>query len=152
SFPMRATAENWMFATPEPLPAPINLANSMQANPSISLDGLTLYFGSDRTGGQGGLDLWVAERSSVNESWNTATNLGPVINTSRAEAGPSVSGDGLTLYFMDGNPFGVSPRAGGPGNYEIWTATRATKESPWNSPTPLGAPVGSTNAESYPHL
>ncbi len=141
-----------MFATPEALPAPINLPNSFQATPWLSADGLTLYFSSDRPGGQGGIDLWVAERNSIDDPWNAPINLGPPINTARADLGPSLSADGLTLYFMDGNPFGVAPRAGGPGNYQIWTAKRATKQSPWENPEDLQSPVGSRGIESYPHL
>lgn len=141
-----------MFATPEPLPSPINLPNSLQATPCLSADGLTLYFTSDRPGGLGGLDLWAAERNSVSDPWNTPTNLGSPINTPTADLGPSLSADGLTLYFMDGNPFRVDPRAGGPGNYQIWTTTRATKESPWETPGDLQPPVGSTGIESYPYL
>jgi len=39
----------------------INSASNDQG-PGISKDGLSLYFGSDRAGGAGGLDLWVAQR------------------------------------------------------------------------------------------
>jgi hypothetical protein len=145
-------AENWMFATPQALPSPINLSNYFQGTAWLSADGRTLYFCSDRPGGQGEIDLWVAERNTVDEAWNTPTNLGTPVNTLRAELGPSVSADGLTLFFMDGNPFAVSPRTGGPGNYQIWTSTRATKQSPWTIPVDLKAPVGSTFVESYPHL
>jgi hypothetical protein len=145
-------AENWMLATPELLPAQINHSNSFQATPWLSPDGLSLYFSSDRPGGYGEIDLWVADRNSVDDPWNTPTNLGPTINTARSELSPCLSADGLTLYFEDGNPYGVASRAGGPGNYQIWMATRAARENPWNTPTDLGPPVGSSGIDDYPHL
>lgn len=141
-----------MFSTPEPLPSPINLSNTLSATPWLSADGLTLYFASDRPGGYGKFDLWVATRNSANDNWGEPANLGSNVNTSAPEAMPCLSSDGLTLYFGDGNPFGWPPRNGTPGNFQIWTATRATQQSPWNIPTEVGAPVGTTSAESYPHL
>jgi len=141
-----------MFATPELLPPQINHSNAFQATPWLSRDGLLLYFSSDRPGGYGEIDLWVAERNSVNDVWNSPTNLGPTINTTRSELSPCLSADGLTLYFEDGNPYGVASRAGGPGHYQIWTATRSNGANPWNTPTDLGPPVGSSSVDDYPHL
>lgn len=145
-------AENWMLSTPEPLPSPINFANSLSGTPWLSADGLTLYFTSDRPGGYGGWDLWVATRDSSSDHWREAVNLGPTINTPAPEVAPCLSADGLTLFFGDGNPFGWTPRNGMPGNYQIWTATRATPQSGWSAPTEIGPPVGTTYAESYPHI
>jgi hypothetical protein len=145
-------AENWMLSTPQLLPSPINLSNSLSATPWLSADGSTLYFASDRPGGYGKFDLWVATRDSAKDNWGEPVNLGPNVNTAAPEAMPCLSSDGLTLYFGDGNPFNWIPRNGMPGNFQIWTATRATQQSPWNVPTELGPPVGTTSAESYPHI
>jgi len=38
-------------------------------HPAISKDGLSLCLSSDRPGGCGGLDIWVAQRSSVDSAW-----------------------------------------------------------------------------------
>lgn len=144
--------EAWMLTTPEALPEPINLPGSQTATPWLSADGLRLYFASDRPGGYGSLDLWTADRASVRENWRAPVNLGPAINTPGPELQPCLSADELTLYFGDGNPYGQRPRQGGPGNYQIWTATRATKESPWGPPSDLQEPVGSPAVDSYPHV
>jgi hypothetical protein len=50
--------------------APVNLgptinSSSNDYSPAISRNGRVLYFGSDRPGGFGGIDIWVARRASV---------------------------------------------------------------------------------------
>src|SRR2546422_3628534 len=51
---------------------------SNDQGPGISKDGLSLYFGSDRPGGAGGLHLWVPGGPAPAEPWGTPANLGPV--------------------------------------------------------------------------
>ncbi|HAB19739.1 MAG TPA: hypothetical protein DCE44_25305 [Verrucomicrobiales bacterium] len=145
-------AENWMFSTAVALPSPINLPGTMSGTPWLSSDGLTLYFASNRPGGYGKFDLWVATRNTTDENWGEPVNLGPSINTSAAELMPCLSADGLTLYFGDGNPFGWTARNGTSENYQIWTATRDNLHSPWSSANDLGPPVGTKYIESYPHV
>jgi hypothetical protein len=145
-------AENWMLSTPEPLPSPINLPNTFSGTPCMSADALTLYFASDRPGGYGKWDLWVATRQSTAENWGEPVNLGPEVNTDAAEVMPSISADGLTLFFGDGNPFNWRARNGTANDYQVWMTTRATRQSPWGKPVELGPPVGSTYIDDYPHL
>ena len=145
-------AENWMLSTPEPLPSPINLSNTFSGAPCLSADGLTLYFSSDRPGGYGKWDLWVATRHSTTENWSEPVNLGPGVNTAAAEVMPTISADGLTLLFGDGNPFSWRPRNGTANDYQVWMTTRATRQSPWDPPGELGPPVGSVYLDDYPHL
>jgi Tol biopolymer transport system component len=141
-----------MLATAEPLPSPINFPNAMQGAPCLSVDGRTLYFTSDRPGGYGKWDLWVAERSSPDAEWGDPVNLGPEVNTAAAEVMPTISADGLTLFFGDGNPFSWRARNGTANDYQIWMTTRATPQSPWGPPVALGPPVGSEYIDDYPHL
>ena len=105
--------------------------------PNISPDGLSLYFSSDRPGGSGGMDMWVATRPTVAGPWGTPVNLGPTVNSSAWDLSPKVSADGLTLLFH-------SQRSDGLGNEDIWISTRATKNDPWGTPMNLGAPVNSS--------
>lgn len=104
--------------------------------PSISTDSLSLYFTSDRPGGSGGQDLWVATRATANSPWNEPVNLGPTVNSAAWDLGPRVSADGLTLLFH-------SARSGGVGNEDIWMSTRATKDAAWGTPVCLPAPINS---------
>ena len=48
--------------------------------PSISADGLELYFRSNRSGGSGNYDLWVTTRATKDDPWNEPANLGPMVN------------------------------------------------------------------------
>jgi hypothetical protein len=131
--------------TDDPWCAPVNLGptvNSSSADwgQSISLDGLTLYFGSDRPGGYGDYDLWVTTRETTNDDWGAPVNLGPTVNSSSAEHITSISADGLLLFFTDF----LTPRPGGYGGPDIWVTTRATKNDDWSDPVNLGPPVNSS--------
>lgn len=145
-------AENWMFSTPEALPSPINLSNTLSGAPCLSADDRTIYFASDRPGGYGKWDLWVAQRSSSNGEWEEPVNLGPEVNTAAAEVMPTISADGLTLFFGDGNPFRWRARNGTANDYQVWATTRASLQSPWTRPVELGPPINSPHIDDYPHL
>ena len=106
---------DFTFGEPVNLGPPIN-TDAGEVPCSISSDGLKLYLmdtNTLRTGNLGGNDIWVAKRSSVSEPWGEPVNLGPPINTEHDDAMPSLSADGLTLYFG-------SKRPGGYGGRDIW--------------------------------
>src|SRR3954466_6694271 len=70
----------------------------------ISKDDLSFYFGSNRPGGFGGLDIYVSQRARVGDPWGEPQNLGPTINTAFDEGGPFLSIDGHSLYFSSNRP------------------------------------------------
>src|SRR4030042_7216044 len=70
-------------------------SSSNDSTPTISPDGLSLYFASDRAGGQGGNDIWVSKRADLSESWGPPPNLGGPVNSSAGGVFPSLSADGL---------------------------------------------------------
>jgi Tol biopolymer transport system component len=81
--------------------------------PAFSPDGRTLFFSSDRIpGGQGGDDIWVTHREDTgdDQGWGTPVNLGPGVNTSDHETGPSyvpaLHAEGASLYFARGGAAG----------------------------------------------
>jgi peptidoglycan-associated lipoprotein len=76
------------------------------AHPSISKDGLTLYFVSDLPGGYGKKDIWKVTRLRVGDTWSKPGNLGPDINTSGDELFPYIREDG-TLYFSSDGLIGM---------------------------------------------
>jgi Tol biopolymer transport system component len=103
---------------------------------SLSPDGLSLYFESNRAGGEGKHDIWVSTRATREEDWGAPVNLGRPINTSAIEQSLCISADGLELYFND-HPLG--PRAGSvTDGGDLWVATRATVSDPWGDPENLG--------------
>ena len=104
---------------------------------SISSDGLELYFASDRPGGYGDSDLYVAIRPTTDAPWGEPFNLGPIVNTSTRERGPRLSFDDLSLLFHSNRP-------GGSGGTDLHIATRTTKEAAWGIPVNLGPTVNSS--------
>ena len=56
------------WSAPVNLGPAINSASSDQG-PAISKDGLSLYFTSNRSGGLGGFDMYVSQRTSVDDPW-----------------------------------------------------------------------------------
>jgi len=115
------------------------------SGPSISADGLTLYFHSNRPGGYGSYDLYVTTRAGTHEAWGPPVNVGPKVNSSYGDVGPWISPDGLELYFYSWRP-------GGYGNSDIWVTRRATTNEPWEQPVNVGPVVNSADYESWPCL
>ena len=101
---------------------------SNEWGPSISSDGLTLYFGSQRPGGPGDFDMYVGTRDAVDQPFGNVRILERV-NTGVQEAHPSISSDGLTLYFS---------RSGG-----TWKASRDAGDDPseFSDPVLLEPPL-----------
>ena len=62
---------------------------------------------SPRPGGYGGGDIWMTTRVTRHHDWNVPMNLGPQINSTAYEGGPSTFPDGSTLYFMSTRPGGL---------------------------------------------
>ena len=146
----RSARAEFTFGTPTNLGPTINRGPTINSfyedsAPSISSDGLTLYFSSDRSGGSGSFDLWVARRESTENEWGTTVNLGPIVNASSYDDWPSISSDGLSLYFS-------SFRPGGFGSDDIWVTTRATAEGDWSSPVNLGQTVNSSSGDFCPNI
>ncbi len=105
----------------DPWGTPVNLgptvnSSALEGGPSISPDGLSLYFNSERPGGFGHRDIWVTTRKTKDDPWGTPVNLGPTVNSSGIENNPDISSDGSTLYFVSGRPGNV----GSPGYVDIW--------------------------------
>ncbi len=120
---------------------PVNLGSSINTAASefqmtLSADGRTIYFASDRVGGFGGNDLWVAKRQAPNAPWGPATNLGRNINSSVNEAGPFLTPDEHCLYF-------TSRRPGGLGGSDLWASCRDNLDEEFgtNPSINLGAPL-----------
>ena len=124
---------------------PVN-SSADEFHPWISADGLSLYSCSDRPGGYGGWDIWVATRTTDSDPWSTPVNLGPKINTANHEADMCISSDGLEFYFAAYN------RLGGCGHFDIWLATRPTKEDPWAEPVNLGTLINTSTSDGGPCL
>jgi len=121
------------FSTPMVLSDVINQKNQYQIAASVTADGNTMYFASDRPGGLGGIDIYVSHKLP-NGNWGIAQNVGPVINTSSNEDFPNISADGKTLYFSSQGHTGM-------GGYDIFKATWSDSANQWRSVQNMGYPI-----------
>lgn len=129
----------------------INSPNTWETMPSISSDGNTLFFISDRPGGFGAGDIWVSHKTSTG-AWEPPENLGPAINTSGEEKTPFIHTDSQTLYFTsgdafdaDGNTIGVGHP--GLGGLDIFFSRRK-EDGTWTKPVNIGYPINTDKDES----
>lgn len=128
--------EEW--SEPVKLPEPIN-SDRHESSASISPDGRTIYFISDRKGGQGGLDIWLC-RQDNSGNWGKAENLGPTINTSKNEEGIFIHPDGKTLYFS-------SKGHNSMGGYDIFKSV--FENGKWSTPVNLGPPINTPHDDMF---
>ncbi len=117
------------------LDKPVN-SRFWEIHASISPDGKTLYFVSNRKGSLGGQDIF---RTTLNArgKWEEPENLGPTINTIYHENSPFITEDGLTLYF-------ASQGHDGMGGFDTYRSD-LQPGGRWTVPVNLGYPVNSTD-------
>ncbi len=136
---------NSEWSEPVHLPAPVNSA-ARELGAALSPDELSLYFGSDRAGGFGGIDIWVSHRVCTECPWETPVNLGAGINSATGDGGPALSHDGLLLFFSGGN------RSGGQGGEDIFVSRRTdpNDDLSWGPAVNLDPDVNTAANEESP--
>ncbi len=102
------------------------------AAPSISHDGLTLYFHSDRPGGVGMTDIWVATRNSLVEDFGAPVNL-TAVNSPLQDWTPQIGRHDRRLYLSSNRP--------GADGADIFVATRLDSGLPFQTPELVKGPV-----------
>jgi hypothetical protein len=113
-----------------------DLSTSSTENfPFVTPDGLTLYY--HRSDEVGQPRIWTATRESTDDQFTGGRDLGDVVNDSAptVQWKPSVSSDGLTLFFSDG--FFNPPRPGGKGDLDIWVSYRESLDADFGTPMNL---------------
>ncbi|MCB1199384.1 MAG: PD40 domain-containing protein [Leptospiraceae bacterium] len=128
------------------VPVPVIEINSQfhDRMPSVSADGTRLFFSSNRPGGFGKDDIYVANYNPELKKWDKPVNLGNAINSASSEVSPSIHSDGITLYFS-------SNRTGFVGGYDIFvTQILPGKTIQWKPPSNLGTPFNSAQDDEYP--
>ena len=129
----------------EPLSDNINTSQYWESMPTISSDGKTIYFVSNRAGGFGGYDIYRSVRDDTG-NWSKAINMGPSINTAGNEKSPFIHTDSQTLYFsssdrQDKNTGEWFAGHIGLGGYDIFY-TRLDSNG-WIEPKNIGYPINS---------
>lgn len=142
--------ENGRWSEIDALPNEINTQDSWESMPTISSDGKTLIFISDRAGGLGGYDLYISQRN-VEGKWSKAVNMGPIINTAGHEKAPFLHSDSKTLYFSSSDRYDEKLAQTfnghmGLGGFDIFFA-RMDDNGNWSIPKNLGSPINTENSE-----
>ncbi len=124
------------WAEPINLGPPINTI-AWESQPSLSYDGKTLYFSSNRPGGYGKSDIWYTTYKEGR--WTPPINMGPDVNTSGDEQSPHIAKDDQTLYFnSNGHP--------GMGGVDLYISRKVSGR--WIKPENLGYPINSMKDET----
>jgi len=137
-------SRNDPWGTPVNVGAPLN-SGSHDMCPTISHDGLTFIFASNRSVGLGNYDLWMSTRPTAESDWAAPVNMGPAVNSSAYDGDVCLSADGLALFFS-------SSRPGGSGGYDLWVTTRPSQAAAWNPPVNLGPLINTSGTEAIPSL
>jgi outer membrane protein OmpA-like peptidoglycan-associated protein len=127
--------DQWSF--PKNMGGAIN-SSSKETQPSLSADGTTIYFASDRPGGKGGLDIWKSSKAE-DSTWQIPVNLGDSVNTTGDEMSPFIHPDNNTLYFSSNEHIGM-------GGFDIFIARRNEKGE-WGKVENLGYPINTNGDE-----
>jgi len=98
-----------------------------------------LYFSSERPGGVGGRDIWVAERLA-DGSYGKVTNASIAINTAYDEDSPFITADGKKLFFS-------STGHNSTGGYDVFRSDM--KGGKWTTPYNIGKPVNTNEDDKY---
>ncbi len=151
--------------------APVAELNTLadDIGPVITPDGKTLYLYSDRVGGQGGLDLYVSQKTS--DGWSKPHNLGERINSPAHEYDAAVSSDGRKLFFAsnrsekmhrqlregkfdeDGKHWKTTLRADlGRNTFDLYMARRERASQEWNHAQPLASLNREKTNEGAPYV
>lgn len=136
-FVINKTGDAW--SKPGLITPSLNTPKFLESTASITPDGKTIYFASDRTGGQGGLDIYKTQMQA-NGTWSQPVNLGPEINTKANEDAPFIHPDQKTLFFTsDGHKT--------MGGRDIFVTKLVNGK--WTSPENMGYPVNTTANDNY---
>jgi outer membrane protein OmpA-like peptidoglycan-associated protein len=136
-FQITKAGEAW--SKPTLITPTINHPKFLETTASITPDGKTIYFASDRQGGHGGLDVYRTQMLP-NGSWSSPVNLGPEINSKADEDAPFIHPDQKTLFFTSNGHNSMGGR-------DIFKS-RLVKNK-WTSPENMGYPINTTANDNY---
>ncbi|MFC7000031.1 OmpA family protein [Rufibacter roseus] len=120
--------DNW--SKPRNMGKNVN-TTAWDSQPSLSADGRTLYFSSNRHGGQGAEDIWVT-RYQDDKGWGAAENVGKPINTPGRDTSPFLHASGNTLYYATDGLAGM-------GGLDLFMTVR--QGAKWQAPQNMGYPL-----------
>jgi hypothetical protein len=136
----RRASPNDPWGAPTAVPE-LNSADT-ETSPGVSPDGLTIWFGSNRPGGKGTFDVWMATRPDRNSSWTAPVNV-PELSSTEADMAHPAMGSPLLIL--------VATQSVAPPLWDLLWATRADETSPFGTPTPI-TELDSASSDVDPYL
>lgn len=109
-----------------------------EGSATLTADGNTMYFVTDRKGEKSSTDIYVVERNG--KSWGEAKPLPETINTVGRETTPFITPDGRYLFFSSEGHVGM-------GGLDIFVVEN--KGSEWGTPVNLGIGINSVNNDTH---
>jgi Tol biopolymer transport system component len=131
------TASGW--GEPTNLGPPIS-TEGQETSPSVAADG-TLYFGSTRMGGRGGLDIYRSRL--VGGKYTEPENLGEAVNSTGFDTDSCIDASGERLFF-------ASNREGGAGSWDIYVSVN--RDGRWEAARNVGSALNTRSLERWPAL
>jgi len=117
-----------------PVELPFNDDTYSTCHPTITEDGSTMYFASDRPGGFGGMDIYKV--TQTNGDWTQPENCGPSINSAGNEVFPFITSEGDLAFSSNGQP--------GMGGLDVYVAReKITGSNNWDRIVNAGTPFNS---------
>lgn len=127
------------WTEPELMIAEVN-SEYWETDANISADGNTLFYTSDKPGGQGGRDIWQMKKLP-NGEWAKVQNLGYPVNSDLDEEAPYLHPDGKTLYFSSKSHSTM-------GGFDVYSST-LNEDGTWTEPQNLGYPINTTGDDVF---
>lgn len=124
------------------LPESVNVPGYRSINPFVSTDGRTLYFSSDRPGGEGGMDIWTIKLDETGNVQGDAENLGRPINSELDEVSPFFHEVSSVLFFSSN---GLNSMGG----LDIFKASFNKENRSFDNPVNMGSPINSSRDDAY---
>ena len=135
-YQINKTGNSW--SKPSILASTIN-SKYLESTASITPDGKTIYFASNRPGGKGGMDIWRIDMKA-DKTWTQPINLGPEINTKDNEDAPFIHPDQKTLFFTSDGHSTMGGR-------DIFQTQLVSGK--WTLPENMGYPINTTANDNY---
>lgn len=134
--------EDYKWQPAQKLSDHVNHPSFTNTHPAVGYDlqgNEVLFFSSDRSGGQGGMDIWLCKRNA-DGTYQQAVNAGKVINTPGNEITPFYDTNEHKLYFSSDWHYGF-------GGYDIFETTGEYVN--WSTPKNLLRPVNTPQNDLY---
>jgi outer membrane protein OmpA-like peptidoglycan-associated protein len=130
---------NLQWSKPSRMKDPINTKyHESSATISKGLD--TLYFISERQGGYGKRDIYMAVKDAKSNKWGALANVGPVLNTEYDEEGVFLMPDGKTMYFSSEGHTSM-------GGFDIFKSVKVN--GVWSKPENIGYPINTSDDDVF---